>query len=111
MASLLECIHSKPPKREGKDTFVWKGGKNGGFSIKSFYSLDLMSSMKSPAKEVWVTGVPSRAFSLFFVGDRRGKDTIDQLMTKGWPLVNIVFFFLILVKKENMLKALVNGFW
>ena len=70
-----------------------------------------MSSMKSPAKEVWVTGVPSRAFSLFFVGDRRGKDTIDQLMTKGWPLVNIVFFFLILVKKENILKALVNGFW
>ena len=45
------------------------------------------------------------------MGDHRGKDTIDQLMTKGWPLVNIVFFFLILVKKENMLKALVNGFW
>ena len=46
------------------------------------------------------------------MGDHRGKDTIDQLMTKGWPLVNIVFFFfLILVKKENILKALVNGFW
>lgn len=81
-----------------RDTLIWKGQKNGIFSIRSFYNILSNSSNRCntvnspfPFKSIWKTGTPPIIAFFAWEASKKKILPLDNLMKSGKVMVNRCF--------------------